>query len=83
MAGVIRWEEPPESTDIRQRYAETAQELRRNPKTWALIFEGAKSSASAMAQRIRTGAGVWGPAGFFEAKYVDRRCYARYVGESQ
>jgi hypothetical protein len=89
---VIRWEEPPKkhgnaSASRPSKYSAAAEALRARPGEWAVVAEDMRSgSAGSLANRIRTGAGPFGPAKQFEAKSVGPvggsvRVYARYVGD--
>jgi hypothetical protein len=97
MTGVIRWEDPPDPRSGRGRFGrrveddgseELAAELRSQPGTWAVVFEGDNGPANTWAIRIR-----WAfrppfePRGDFDALTRKGKgatvtaVYARYVGQ--
>jgi hypothetical protein len=85
----MKWETPPNVTRTGrtpdQKYVLIAEELKTNPKEWALILEQGHQTTAA---RIRSGRiSAFRPKGSFEAtaRNTDEqgRCqvYARYIGE--
>lgn len=89
MAGVLRWEDPPEPKPGGRRrdprpWALVAAQLRDRPGNWALIEDACTNPN--LTTRIKTGKGWWAPAGAFEARALaaDGRflVYARYIGEA-
>lgn len=94
---VLRWENPPPNRISARptrrvgaglrRWQPVADELRRRPGQWALIFEGANGPASGLASNIVRGVpACWEPAGDFDATTrkgaESTLVYARYVGSS-
>ena len=91
--GVIRWEEPPTEHGNTKpkppsKYQPIADALREHPGEWALILTGnPPGTCASLANRIRTGARPFAPAGAFDAKVIGpasgaaSKVYARYLGE--
>lgn len=90
---VIRWETPPNTPFGRGLHsrqpslalAAAAEQLRRRPRRWGVLYEGEQGTASGIAATVKHGTAPWGPPGAFDActrKVGDVvTTYARYVGE--
>lgn len=86
MSAVLRWEEPPATSDRPVRlldYEGIAHDLRERPGEWALVAVGPGHTGTAghiSSARAR----CFKPAGSFEARRQqvgeEIRVYARYVG---
>jgi len=95
VSGVIRWEEPPPSQTgnagpapkMNALYASIRADLMSKPGEWAVVWEGGKASARALANQMRRGMyTAFCPVDRFE--FASRitttggAIYARYIGES-
>lgn len=86
---VIRWEDPPVPNKAGRRpsryWIAIADDLKADPRRWAVIYQGARNGA--LADRVKKGQSAFAPAGAFEAaeRVEDGiyRVYARYLGEGQ
>lgn len=86
----MKWEDPPNEIGKKTKWYREAQELRKNPKRWALLIAKPKVTGDRtfndLAGNISYGRlSAFSPAGSFQAttQIVDGevRVYVRYVGD--
>lgn len=90
---VIRWEDPPHSRNVGNQggrppdsqWSALADQLRDEPKRWAVIFEGDRTTAMSVRSKAVEGRSVcFRPRGAFEARVRSWNgtytVYARYMG---